>query len=489
MSIFDIFKNLKKSNVSKINKKTNISTFFPQIPNNIRSMLWFVDGKEKNIDKSFEEPSAISIHLSLSKENPEELGYWPRYENMSPEQRYGYLMWLTDIDQKSDIGYVFTFFYGLERWIQTDRHEEAIKLIIRLKKHYDEISNSFNGYSNNALIYYAMLYKNPYYLQFINPNGSATYLMITKGVLNHKLTAEEIMDSSKSFGWTNQRYIKSYPDIFKKHLESLILEKFHEEDYPIPDNIGDIPNMELILSNVSLNARTNVMRYEDIDIEVTQSVSNPLIISIPDFSQSATITKDTLNLLKAAHERTKTTLKNLRKNGINNSPSTNIKKTIPKKINKKTGYPMSTDKAIKNAKEMYEMEKDLVSQKMDMVGLNSDMVEFYKERSIRQKYSTIHSLGNLYYKQGEWDLAEQQWLSLIRIMPERSATSLAIMFHKEKRYKDEVSIIEDGIKFGVNNTLYPEVDNLKHRLTKSRNFFDRHLKSDQSKGYNLTSND
>lgn len=45
------------------------------------------------------------------------LGYWPRYENMTPGQRGNYLSWLASgkQGQLDDIGYAFVYFYGLER--------------------------------------------------------------------------------------------------------------------------------------------------------------------------------------------------------------------------------------------------------------------------------------------------------------------------------------------------------------------------------------
>jgi len=50
------------------------------------------------------------------------LGYWPRYENMTPGQRGNYLSWLASgkQGQLDDIGYAFVYFYGLERRVFID---------------------------------------------------------------------------------------------------------------------------------------------------------------------------------------------------------------------------------------------------------------------------------------------------------------------------------------------------------------------------------
>ena len=41
--------------------------------------------------------------------------YYPSYAGLSPEQRWVYLNWLTDVSQPVYIGYVFLYYYGLER--------------------------------------------------------------------------------------------------------------------------------------------------------------------------------------------------------------------------------------------------------------------------------------------------------------------------------------------------------------------------------------
>ena len=46
-----------------------------------------------------------------------DMGYWPSYSEVSPHARGAYLNWLAGgrQDPRADIGYVFLFFYGLER--------------------------------------------------------------------------------------------------------------------------------------------------------------------------------------------------------------------------------------------------------------------------------------------------------------------------------------------------------------------------------------
>ena len=91
-----------------------------------------------------------------------EMGYWPSYSNISATARRSYLKWLTDgrRDPNADIGYVFLFFYGLERRAIIDAANSAetktdwpiIATEIRqLLDVYGDKSNSFRHYANELL--------------------------------------------------------------------------------------------------------------------------------------------------------------------------------------------------------------------------------------------------------------------------------------------------------------------------------------------------
>jgi uncharacterized tellurite resistance protein B-like protein len=83
------------------------------------------------------------------------LPYWPSYEGCSPEQRAVYLDWLLGgrKEPSIQIGYVFVFFYGLERRILVDRKdfEPVCQELVRLLKIYGPLSNSFRRYATKLL--------------------------------------------------------------------------------------------------------------------------------------------------------------------------------------------------------------------------------------------------------------------------------------------------------------------------------------------------
>ncbi len=90
--------------------------------------------------------------------------YWPSYSDVSPQARKAYLNWLVDgkSHPHADIGYVFMYFYGLERRVLIDgvndigaagERLQIANEITRLISVYDSKSSSFVGYASRLLAY------------------------------------------------------------------------------------------------------------------------------------------------------------------------------------------------------------------------------------------------------------------------------------------------------------------------------------------------
>lgn len=101
------------------------------------------------------DPTAKNCHIR-------HLNYWPSYSGASPQARAAYMNWLETgrQDPEADIGYVFLYFYGLERRALHDSKssEEAkkeIPIIIaeieRLLVIYESRSGSFQNYAGALL--------------------------------------------------------------------------------------------------------------------------------------------------------------------------------------------------------------------------------------------------------------------------------------------------------------------------------------------------
>ena len=86
----------------------------------------------------------------------DELPYWPAYHSTTPQQRSRYLDWLAGgrRDPQIEIGYVFIYFYGLERRVLVDNadHVPIAEEVLRLQSIYQGC-RSFRRYSTSFLWY------------------------------------------------------------------------------------------------------------------------------------------------------------------------------------------------------------------------------------------------------------------------------------------------------------------------------------------------
>ena len=114
------------------------------------------------------EPAQIDPQLPVDTQpvNPEErlFGYWPRYDEISKSARKAYLIWLAGgrRDPNANIGYVFLFYYGLERRVLVDAQSDPAAAaeipqilgeIVRLQSLY--ANSSFQRYSADFVDYLA----------------------------------------------------------------------------------------------------------------------------------------------------------------------------------------------------------------------------------------------------------------------------------------------------------------------------------------------
>lgn len=306
-----------------VNKKVKInSTTFNN--DTLLELLWFINGKYKNYSINIEhyeykgytltiysnrdnEPSAIDVTLPIKKPKNlmfvGSLGYYPRYEDLTAEQRWVYLNWLENIEQQVDIGYVFLFYYGLERWLFTDNYEKAFITIIQLRKYH--LNTSFQSYSFNALVAALLFHKREDLFEKLitvsdEINISGIYLYV-KAKLNINLNADEIIALAGSCNFSNKRYIKSNYDLFKNVLLQNIKEKYNKSEYPIE-------NIDMTKCAVkSYNIVANISLY-------------PREISLPDITSDKNFKQEIYTLLVETHDRVKEILKRNRKiNKISNS--------------------------------------------------------------------------------------------------------------------------------------------------------------------------
>ncbi len=294
------------------------------VPPDVLRLLWFKDGHLKNMDDLNEgnvfryaaftitvsftgsiEPSAISqndeIRPPIDASKLDRPPYYPTYGGLLPEQRWIYLNWLNDLDGEINIGYVFIFYYGLERHLLFGEYESAFNMVLRLRKVHK--NKSFMSYSSNALIATCM-FRNRYDLfikyldsmdDFTDEDVNSMYLL-AKHFLGMGLSATEIMLLSQEVGFTNRRYMKEEWNGFKLELEQLLmkssgkitldLKSFSLENCPI--------RPVLITANFSIDQQKRT-------------------IHIPDLCQNLSFREEVNRLLKETHETVKVKLKEMRK--------------------------------------------------------------------------------------------------------------------------------------------------------------------------------
>lgn len=101
--------------------------------------------------------SLIDGSLPVTSDTPtyaDALPYWPTYFDATPQQRKTYLDWLLGgrSDPDIELGYVFIYFYGLERRVIVEQRDlgAIADELIRLIPIYGD-SNSFRGYATRLL--------------------------------------------------------------------------------------------------------------------------------------------------------------------------------------------------------------------------------------------------------------------------------------------------------------------------------------------------
>jgi tellurite resistance protein len=142
--------------------------------------MLYVGGRLKDLNGGAE-PCLISGQYTVARVGnfrSHDMGYWPNYAEASPEERRAYLNWLSDgrSHPDCDIGYVFLFFYGLERRAIVDSRNDltaqndfpAINVELRrLLTIYGKKSGSFSRYAGELLNWLELsrkptqLYKQP----------------------------------------------------------------------------------------------------------------------------------------------------------------------------------------------------------------------------------------------------------------------------------------------------------------------------------------
>ncbi len=306
------------------NDQNLITPFYNFIPKEIVDLLWFSNGPLQNYTSDYnelsfdimghiihiktsavKEPSAIDVNLSLSKTvaQPTPLDYYPSYEGLTPQQRTAYLNWLIDITNPIDIGYVFIFYYGLERHLLFGNAESALNTIFILRQYHT--NKSFLSYSGDAIVLFSLYTKRLDLLKKINFDQlSNDVRLLVAAFVNQSFSPKDIIIAHKNFGFDNNRYINNEPDLFLSTLETLLIEKYKTLNFPVSldDFVSVQGTIPLVLANYSL-------------------LPEQRFLNMPDITTSFRVRSEVNALLVKTHETVKAELQEQRKK-VNKSQTT-----------------------------------------------------------------------------------------------------------------------------------------------------------------------
>lgn len=253
---------------------------------------------DNQIEIPTDEPSTIYVKLPVKKpDNRKGIphpDYYPTYNELTPKQRWIYLNWLRNLSEPIDIGYVFLYYYGLERHLLLGDFDLAFDEILYLRKYHH--NSSFVSYSNSALLHSCIFRKRPARLkdafQLLEQGNFENIHLLIAHHLGFDLTAKNLIDISKNIRNINRRYINNNPDLFERILNERLTAKYGSNYFPFSSRyiIADLPKVQDILfANFSFPSK----------------IQTP---DIPNFFEYQPFLNELRSLFKETHEKVKITV-------------------------------------------------------------------------------------------------------------------------------------------------------------------------------------
>lgn len=157
---------------------------------------------------------------------------------------------------------------------------------------------------------------------------------------------------------------------------------------------------------------------------------------------------------------------------------------MTKRINPDTGYPMSTEKQIQQAKDLlYLSDSPIVKKQVEYQLSNKYATNNQKILYLVSLLTTPYEYkADYFYKIGDYDEAEKDYLQIF-FLDFRFANKLRILYQREKRYKDATYITDFTLHtFNDFPILCPsnEKEKLKLTLSKAKKIAQNHYSDDKS---------
>jgi len=185
---------------------------------------------------------------------------------MEPSQRGLYGQWLSDTSREIDVGYVFVYYYGLERQLVSGSFDTAVEEILQLRKRHK--NSSFQMYSGSALVHACLLRKRLDTLQrlYLHEDfdyfGNSNLLALHYG--NQDILPDTLIRLARCLTGVNRKYVKEKPEVYREMLIEELRKNFGKESYPFAIRFP-LKNIESVgfpvFANISLepNIRTPLL--------------------------------------------------------------------------------------------------------------------------------------------------------------------------------------------------------------------------------------
>lgn len=184
------------------------------------------------------DPSTIYFHLPIAEEyDVPRLPYWPHYIELTLGQRYNYLKWLRNVEQPIDMGYVFLYYYGLERQLLIGDFEKAFDEIVKLRNTF--VNKSFHKYSENALVHSAIMRDKIDYLMDLHQKteisgySNAMFLLAFNAGLG--LGEEQLILIFHKAFTTSRKTVKENKPLFIECLTKTLNRRYGKPSFTIKD--------------------------------------------------------------------------------------------------------------------------------------------------------------------------------------------------------------------------------------------------------------
>lgn len=159
------------------------------------------------------DPAVINPRLKVVMGDVGEMGYWPNYSDLSPEQRYEYLEWLAmGRDDISNMGFVYLYFYGFERYVLRDaclddpavRDKNIRDIVAEIRRLRSLVGSqgNFDSYSNSLLDAIVILHRPANLNQRKSALPARGSLAVTMAIAKYaNETPDELVDPEWALAW------------------------------------------------------------------------------------------------------------------------------------------------------------------------------------------------------------------------------------------------------------------------------------------------